>query len=138
MPTAANFYEILQAKAKLGEHLMRKCWSKRNQQLSFKYFVKIILNPKVIIKSIIDPDNLWRKSFSSNGLRVTLENTAWTFNIFDNNIEKKSDFPLKNFPKYAFSWKILSQLSGYFWPLWALMRIWFFITFSAILQLIHD
>ena len=54
---------ILQAKANSGKYLLEKCQSEQYLHLYFKFFVKTILNFKVIVKSIIDPDdNFWTNS----------------------------------------------------------------------------
>ena len=59
-----NFGEIFQAKAYLGKYLKEKYLSEQYQQLTLHHiFCKIILNYKVIPKSILDPDdNCWRNS----------------------------------------------------------------------------
>ena len=49
---------------------MEKCQSEHYLQLFIKYFLKTILNFKVIVKSIIDPDNNFWRSSSINGLIV--------------------------------------------------------------------
>ena len=61
-----SFDEILQAKAILGKYLMAKCYSEHYPQLFVKYFLKIILNTKVIVKSILDPDMNGLQSKSSS------------------------------------------------------------------------
>ena len=45
-----NFDEILLAKAKLRKYLKEKCYSELHQQLSFKYFMKSYLIPKLLSK----------------------------------------------------------------------------------------
>ena len=49
--------EIFHAKAKYRIYLKEKGSSDPYQQFSFKYLFNIILNSKVIVKSIRDPDN---------------------------------------------------------------------------------
>ena len=44
------FCEILLAKTKMPKYLKKKCYSNHNQQLSFKYFVKIISFHKLLPK----------------------------------------------------------------------------------------
>ena len=51
------FDEILQEKTHVEKYLKGECYSEHYQEYSYKYFFKIILNSKVIIKSIKDPDD---------------------------------------------------------------------------------
>ena len=52
-------------KAKLGKYLKEKCLSEHYKQLSSKYFIKVILNFQVIIKSILYPDDNFSKKLLS-------------------------------------------------------------------------
>ena len=45
-----NYNDNLQAKAKSGKYLIKKCQSEHNQQLSFKYFVESCLILKLLPK----------------------------------------------------------------------------------------
>ena len=59
-----NFDDISQEKAKSGKYLMEKCQSEQ-----YLILTKIILNIKVIFKSIIDPKQQFLEELSSiNGL----------------------------------------------------------------------
>ena len=45
-----NYDEILQAEAKLEKYLKGKCYSEHYQQLSFNYFLKSFIFPKLLSK----------------------------------------------------------------------------------------
>ena len=56
-----------------GKYLMEKCRSEHYLRISFKFFIKKwILNFKVIVKSIIDPDNTLEELWSINGLSAMM------------------------------------------------------------------
>ena len=46
-----NFDENFSGNALLGKYLKRKCWLEQYQQLSFKYFVKSFIIPKLLSKA---------------------------------------------------------------------------------------
>ena len=56
-----------------GNFLMEKCQLEHYLQFSIKCFCETILNFKVFVKSIIDPDNNFWSSSSINGLIVGKE-----------------------------------------------------------------
>ena len=55
-----DFDEILQVKAYCEEYLKEKCWLEHYQPLSFRYFVKLLLIPKLVSKNIIDPEDIFK------------------------------------------------------------------------------